>query len=205
VAGAFSFSVGAPSAVVSTAPRGVNVVVGGLDAVSRAVSFGGLALAIGGACLLLVLWPEGPRSRSGRRLLWTGIGALLGGTLLLLPAAAPVRRGGLRGRHAPPLAAVLQPGDALRARAGRAAAAGRGVRGPGGGGPARDARPPGALGLGACAVGLVFTSTLSDHSRTGAQTWLGVPAASVHLLAMALWLGGLTLLLFAVLRPPARR
>ena len=53
--------------------------------------------------------------------------------------------------------------------------------------------------LAACALGLVLTWTLVDHSRTGVQTWLGVPAASVHLLAMALWLGGLTLLLFAVL------
>ena len=45
----------------------------------------------------------------------------------------------------------------------------------------------------------MLTWTLADHSRTGVQPWLGVPAASVHLLAMALWLGGLTLLLFAVL------
>ena len=48
-----------------------------------------------------------------------------------------------------------------------------------------------------CALGLVATWTLSDHSSTGIQTWLGIPVASVHLLAMALWLGGLTFLLEA--------
>ena len=46
-------------------------------------------------------------------------------------------------------------------------------------------------GLAACVVGLLLTWTLTDHSRTGVQAWLGVPAATVHLLAMALWLGGL--------------
>jgi copper transport protein len=51
-------------------------------------------------------------------------------------------------------------------------------------------------------VGLLLTWTLTDHSRTGVQTWLGVPAASVHLLAMTLWLGGLALLLVCVLRRP---
>ncbi len=40
------------------------------------------------------------------------------------------------------------------------------------------------LGSGACVLGMLFTWTLTDHSRTGVQTWLGVPAATVHLLAM---------------------
>jgi copper transport protein len=53
-------------------------------------------------------------------------------------------------------------------------------------------------------VGLLLTWTLTDHSRTGVQAWLGVPAATVHLLAMTLWLGGLALLFVCVLvRPPA--
>jgi copper transport protein len=59
-------------------------------------------------------------------------------------------------------------------------------------------REPWALGgAAACAVGLVLTWTLTDHSRTGVQTWLGVPAGSLHLLAMALWFGGLVMLLLA--------
>ena len=55
------------------------------------------------------------------------------------------------------------------------------------------------LGAGACVLGILATWTLTDHSRTGVQTWLGVPAATVHLLAMALWFGGLALLLVCVL------
>ena len=54
-------------------------------------------------------------------------------------------------------------------------------------------------------LGLLLTWTLTDHSRTGVQTWLGVPAATVHLLAMALWLGGLALLLVACSARRARR
>ena len=46
-----------------------------------------------------------------------------------------------------------------------------------------------------CGVALIFTWTLVDHSRTGVQTWLGVPAASAHLLAMAIWFGGLLVVL----------
>jgi copper transport protein len=199
VSGAFSFSVGAPSAVVDTSARGVNKVVGGLDAVFRAVSFGGLAVTLGGACLLLALWPDGRRSRRGRRLLWAGIWALLGGTLVVLLLQGPYAAGDS-------VAGVLKPsmlsfslgtrfGHALIIRlllAGAfAALVALGLRG----GVDRRLR----WALAACALGLVLTWTLVDHSRTGVQTWLGVPAASVHLLAMALWLGGLTLLLFAVL------
>ena len=47
------------------------------------------------------------------------------------------------------------------------------------------------MALGVCVVALALTWTLTDHSRTGVQAWLGVPAATVHLLAMALWFGGL--------------
>ena len=57
----------------------------------------------------------------------------------------------------------------------------------------------------ACALGLVATWTLSDHSSTGIQTWLGIPAASVHLLAMALWLGGLAFLVACVFRAAPSR
>ncbi|MEU8263159.1 CopD family protein [Micromonospora sp. NPDC048999] len=50
-------------------------------------------------------------------------------------------------------------------------------------------------------VGLMLTWTLADHAQTGVQTWLAVPAAGLHLLAMALWLGGLVLLVACVLVP----
>jgi copper transport protein len=67
----------------------------------------------------------------------------------------------------------------------------------------RGARKPAIVAAAAvCAVGLIGTWTLTDHSRTGVQPWLGVPMASVHLLAMTLWFGGLLLLLTCVLVRP---
>ncbi|MEU8263774.1 CopD family protein, partial [Micromonospora sp. NPDC048999] len=51
------------------------------------------------------------------------------------------------------------------------------------------------------AVALMLTWTLADHAQTGVQTWLAVPVAGLHLLAMALWLGGLVLLVACVLVP----
>jgi copper transport protein len=73
----------------------------------------------------------------------------------------------------------------------------------------RRSRPPagavtatvGAAG----AVALTLTWTLADHAQTGVQTWLAVPATSLHLLAMALWLGGLVLLAACVLIPAGSR
>ncbi|WP_076473923.1 copper resistance protein CopC [Micromonospora avicenniae] len=55
------------------------------------------------------------------------------------------------------------------------------------------------------AVALPLTWTLTDHAQTGVQTWLAVPATSLHLLAMALWLGGLITLAACVLIPAGRR
>ncbi|MFC7649120.1 copper resistance D family protein [Streptosporangium lutulentum] len=55
------------------------------------------------------------------------------------------------------------------------------------------------------AVALTLTWTLADHAQTGVQTWLAVPATSLHLLAMSLWLGGLIVLAACVVIPAGRR
>ena len=70
--------------------------MGGLDAVFRAISFAGLAVTLGGACLLLLLWPDGRRSRRGRRLLWAGIWRAAGGHARGAAAAGALRRRRLR-------------------------------------------------------------------------------------------------------------
>jgi copper transport protein len=54
-------------------------------------------------------------------------------------------------------------------------------------------------------VALMLTWTLADHAQTGEQTWLAVPATSLHLLAMALWLGGLVTLAACVVIPAGKR
>ncbi len=190
VSGAFSFSIGEPSATVAVGDGSASKVVEAFDAAARAIAFLGLALAIGGACVLLLLWPEGPRSPRGRRFLWTGIGMLAGGTFAVLLLQGPYATGSLS------LSFTLSTrfGQALLLRllliGAFAFLVARALQ-----------RPSRALTIAAstCAVGLLLTWTFTDHSRTGIQTWLGVPAATVHLLAMALWFGGLTLLLVCVL------
>jgi copper transport protein len=190
VSGAFSFSIGEPSAAVLPGQESTSRVVETFDAIARGVAFLGLALALGGACVLLLLWPEGPASARGRRFLWTGIGLLGGGTFAVLLLQGPYATGELS------LSFTLstQFGQALLARLVLTVAFALLV--------ARALERPArglTLAASACAVAILATWTLTDHSRTGVQTWLGVPAATVHLLAMALWFGGLALLLVCVL------
>jgi copper transport protein len=199
VSGAFSFSVGARSSLVTAGEPGSS---GGAvklaDGIFRAVAFIGFALTVGGAFVLLLLWPEGRSNARGRRFLAVGLGALMLGTVALLLLQGPYTTGGsLFGAFKPALLSFslsTRFGQGLIARivltlvltwlVGRAL------------------RPDGRvnrIGLAACVVGLALTWTLTDHSRTGVQVWLGIPAASAHLLAMSLWLGGLALLLACVL------
>ena len=123
------------------------------------------------------------------------MGALAGGTLALLFLQGPYATGDAA------LAFTLSTafGKALLVRLALTAAfavlVARALRRP-------DRRL--VIAAGACVVGLIATWTLTDHSRTGVQTWLGVPAASAHLLAMTLWFGGLALLLTCVLGPRRR-
>jgi len=192
VSGAFSFSVGAPSAVVvASEPGTAGAAVKVADGIARGVAFLGFALLIGGAAVLLLLGGE----RRGVRWVWTGAALLAGSTLVLLLLQGPYATGG----------SVLDPsllwfslktrfGEALIVRllltAGFVALVKRGQ----------------VTGAAACAVALTLTWTLADHSRTGVQVWLGVPAASLHLLAMGLWLGGLvTLLAGGVPKPVVAR
>ncbi|MFB7128592.1 FixH family protein [Kitasatospora sp. NPDC056273] len=64
--------------------------------------------------------------------------------------------------------------------------------------PQREAR----LGLGVAglvlAVALSATWVGADHASVGIQVWLALPLGILHLIAMALWLGGLAALLVAL-------
>jgi copper transport protein len=148
--------------------------------------------------VLLLLWPEGSASARGRRVLQIGIGALMGGTVAVLLLQGPYATGGsLLEAFSPSLlkfSLSTQFGQALLLRLafglGFAFCVARALR---------DRSPRALAGAIAFVFGLILTWTLTDHSRTGVQTWLGVPAASVHLLAMTLWLGGLSLLLVCVI------
>src|SRR5262245_5917595 len=197
VSGAFSFSVGSPSQVVFSLGGSSSATVRFIDAIGRGLAFLGLALALGGAVVVFALWPGGATDARARWLVWGGVALLLAGSVIVLLMQGPYASGGS-------LTNAFDPSSlsfSLGTRFGHAIVAGivlavafllllwRGLR------------VPAAL----CGVALIFTWTLVDHSRTGVQTWLGVPVGSLHLLAMALWFGGLLVVLACGAAAPVAR
>src|SRR3954466_5838898 len=74
VSGAFSFSIGQPSALVTaSAPGAASAVVKAADGIARGLSFLGFALAVGGAFVLLFT----AQSARGRQFLAVSVGALM--------------------------------------------------------------------------------------------------------------------------------
>jgi copper transport protein len=185
VSGAFSFSIGAPSQVVFESDGSSSASVRTVDAFARGLAFFGLALALGGAVVVFALWPSNAAPGPARRLVWGGVGLLLAGTVVVALMQGPYATGGSITDAFSTLSFSLGTrfGYALVARIVLALVFLVLLL--------RGLRVPAAL----CGVALIFTWTLVDHSRTGVQTWLGVPAASAHLLAMAIWFGGLLVVL----------
>ncbi|MEU6220559.1 copper resistance protein CopC [Streptomyces sp. NPDC047022] len=60
-----------------------------------------------------------------------------------------------------------------------------------------------AIGGTVIAAGLAATWAMAEHASTGIQTGLAMPVDVLHLLAVAVWLGGLTTLLVALYRAPS--
>ncbi|MEP7180271.1 MAG: copper resistance protein CopC [Pseudonocardiales bacterium] len=173
--------------------------------VARWISFAGFAL-LGGAWLLLTVWPQGRDDRRARAIVWagwglTGLGALAelllqgpytAGTGLsdvanwtLLDATLHTSFGQfLSGRLVLLGAVALVLGRALQRERWRSRV--------------EDAAWPLAV-----AVALTFSSV--GHPETTKPRWLSVPTDALHVLAMAAWLGGLVVLATAVLprREPA--
>ncbi|WP_030640018.1 MULTISPECIES: copper resistance CopC/CopD family protein [Streptomyces] len=86
VAGAYTFSVGAPSQTVvsGTGPAAGGGVVGGLYAFGRYVSYAGFIVLTGGAAFVLACWRRGAGVRPLQRLVVGGWLALTAATLWLL-------------------------------------------------------------------------------------------------------------------------
>uniref|UniRef100_UPI0035C96E5A CopD family protein n=1 Tax=uncultured Jatrophihabitans sp. TaxID=1610747 RepID=UPI0035C96E5A len=201
VAGTVSFVVGNGALVRTNAGMTGNddVLTGAALDVSRWISYGGVAL-LGGAWLLLTVWAAGRDERRARRLVWTGWAAATVGALLELLVQGPYSAGDglgritdpslldatlhidygvlhcvrlvLLGLLAPLLAAALQP----RAE------------------PARRDVLAGVLG-----VGVLATFSGSGHAATTSPAWISLVLDVLHIGAMAVWLGGLIMLVGALL------
>ncbi|MGW1503824.1 copper resistance CopC/CopD family protein [Streptomyces mirabilis] len=196
VSGAFTFSIGKPSATappVPVNPSG-NTVAGTLYDAARYLAYGGLALLIGAATFVLVCGFPGPV----RRLLFSGWWILGGSTVALLLLRGPYERGSGPGDAIDP--SVLnetltsRPGLALLARLVLLAAA---VFYP----VREQTRGRLVLALGGLlTVSLAVTWAVAEHASAGIQVPVAMVSSVLHLLSMAVWLGGLAALLTALYR-----
>ena len=200
IEGAYTFAVdhfsSGPGAVPGTGDDSRTVDVG-LGA-SRWLSYAGSALGIGGFGFLVWCWPAGWRVRRARLLVEGGVVALVVGTLLGLLLKGPYDAG-LGASHA-------IDGDLLREVLATTY------------GQALDARLlllaglvllltyrenlPARVVVAAPAVllaGVGITFALCGHAAAGGHRPLAITSDTVHVAAMSTWLGGLVLLLGAVL------
>ncbi|MFJ4790744.1 copper resistance CopC/CopD family protein [Streptomyces sp. NPDC088794] len=205
VSGAFTFSVGKPSTTRATAapPPAVDPGVGALYGVGRYVAYAGLALLIGLAGFVLACWRSATAARLVHRPFLVGWWALFVSTAVLVLLRGPYDRGdGLSDVFDPGAlrqTAHSRPGLALLARLVLLVVVAVAVRY-----RPRD-RIPGRRALaGTCVLvlGLATTWASAEHASAGIQVPVAVASSMLHLLAMAVWLGGLAALLLALYRAP---
>jgi copper transport protein len=205
--GAFIFSVGAPGQVAAEAAPTDQSTLVALLALARFSGYAGLMLGVGTFAFLLLCWPEGWGDAVSRTLLWSGLGAAGGATLLdLLLQGSYVAGGGL--------GSVLNPGvlaDTADTRFGRVlalrlllllgvAVALRLTASGGSRAPARSTQ----LGIGAGFVAVLVTLPLSGHAGSSNRMWLDVPLDLTHLTAVSVWMGGLVVLGVGLIRRRGR-
>ncbi|MGW3724549.1 copper resistance CopC/CopD family protein [Streptomyces sp. NPDC000851] len=215
VAGAYTFSIGAPSSTsvtVSDQTAGGGV-VGWLYGFGRYVSYAGFTVLAGGAAFVLACWPRGSSVRAVQRLVVSGWVALTAATLGLLLLRGSYTSSGKFGDvfDLDLLGQVLQTktGAALVSRLLLLAAAALFIAVLFG---AYDKREEDekrdltfglAVGGGVVAAGIAATWAMSEHASTGLQAGIAMPVDVVHLLAVAAWLGGLCALLVSLYWAPA--
>jgi copper transport protein len=212
--GAYSFQVG-PKATLSgkdakgaaaslLATTGGSRTVGVLYGIDRGVLYAGIALLLGGAVFLVMVWPRGRDVRRAARLVWAGWIAVVVTTVLGI-ALEGIYASGL------PLGDLFDTTifrDTLDTRYGHVALARLALlvlaavllrvllRRPAAEHPLRGWWKVAALVVGA---GIAVTPGIGGHASTGIQSGLAIPADLVHVAGMACWLGGLLVLCVAVL------
>ncbi|MGW3138103.1 copper resistance CopC/CopD family protein [Streptomyces sp. NPDC001139] len=214
VAGAFTFSIGAPSQTTvsvsgDTAGGGV---VGWLYGFGRYMSYAGFIVMVGGGAFVLACWRRGSGVRAVQRLVVSGWLALTSATLLLLLLRGSYTGSGKVGDvfDLSLLGQVLQTktGAALVSRLLLLAAAALFIAVLFGAYDKRDEEEKRDLTFGLAIGGFVVSAGLAaswamaEHASTGLQPGIAMPVDVVHLLAVAAWLGGLSALLVALYRSP---
>ncbi|EST37526.1 hypothetical protein N566_12540 [Streptomycetaceae bacterium MP113-05] len=219
ISGAFTFSVGAPSKTSVTLPdqEAGGGTTGLLYDTARYGAYAGFLLLVGGATFVLTCWPRGVHVRAVQRAVTGGWVALTSATLAMLLLRTPYTGSGeltdafdLNG-----LGDVVGTGTgtALVSRLLLLAAAALCITAlfgtyarttAEGDDPARLNAAPRprrlvpalvpALCGGVVATGLALTWAASEHASTGIQTAVAMPVDVLHLLAAAVWLGGLATL-----------
>ncbi|MGQ4430994.1 MULTISPECIES: copper resistance CopC/CopD family protein [unclassified Streptomyces] len=204
VSGAFTFSIGKPSATttpVATAPT-EDPLTGTLYDMARYVAYIAAALLIGTAAFLALCRPPDPTVLD--KPIRTGWWTLLAATLALLLLRSPYEAGtALTTAFEPsalPKTLTTRPGEALAARVVLLAATAvflLRLRG-------RDRFGRLAMATGtALAIGLALTWASAEHASAGIQVPVAMTSTVLHLLAMSVWLGGLTALLTTLHRTPS--
>ncbi|MFB7586652.1 copper resistance CopC/CopD family protein [Streptomyces sp. NPDC056169] len=216
IAGAFTFSIGAPSATSVALPEqnAGGGLVGALYGIARYLSYAAFAVLVGGGAFVLACWPRGAGVRPIQRTVVRGWLTLTVATLAMLLLRNPYTGSGelsdafdLAG-----LKSVLETktGAALTSRLLLLGAAALFVAVLFGSYARRTdpkERKDLAFGLGlggtVVAAGIAGTWALAEHASTGIQPGIAMPVDILHLLAVAAWLGGLTVLLVALYRAPS--
>ncbi|MFE6814360.1 copper resistance protein CopC [Streptomyces sp. NPDC057677] len=216
ISGAFTFSIGAPSTTSVALPDRAagGGLVGTLYGIARYVSYAGFAVLVGGGAFVLACWPRGASVRPVQQTVVRGWLTLTGATLVMLLLRNPYTGSGelsdafdLAG-----LKSVLETktGAALTSRLLLLGAAALFVAVLFGA-YARRTDPKEkkdlafGLGLGGTVVaaGIAGTWALAEHASTGIQPGIAMPVDILHLLAVAAWLGGLTVLLVSLYKAPS--
>ncbi|MDG5807526.1 copper resistance protein CopC [Streptomyces ossamyceticus] len=203
ISGALLFSVGEPSATSATLPADLteDPLTASFYDITRYFAYGALALLIG--VTVFVTAVLGRADDTLRKLLLSGWLALTLSSVVLLLLRGPYERGSGVGAVLDP--SVLggtvgtRPGLALLARLTLLAVVlfllVR-VRG-------QESWGRGAAGAGVLlSVGLAGTWAAAEHASAGIQVPAAMTSSVLHLIAMAVWLGGLTALLTVLYRAP---
>ncbi|HET8618552.1 MAG TPA: copper resistance protein CopC [Acidimicrobiales bacterium] len=205
VGGAFTFHVGEPEAgsaagdqaliddVLAGTARGGDPALGVTFGIARFAAFAGIAVLVGALAFLAWLWPAGRDDRRARSIVAVAWWVTLVATALCIPLQAAYTLGGT-------LADAFDPsvvGDELSVQTGRSwlsrlvvlVVLAVVVR-------ARRPNPWVVSGLG---LALLVTVSLTGHAVSGRLVALAFTVDVVHLAAASVWLGGLTLLVGALL------